>query len=93
MTQSVSMSRTRTGFKVFFERVNTIHCEEAMNKLLERVNDWQSSGNRNVVAWKWRHMAEPPGRIYVEVEIIYYETIETFTVAGRADENQTDASN
>jgi hypothetical protein len=78
---------------VFFDRINTPHREEAMNKLLERVDDWESKGNRTIVAWKWRHMEESmnPSRIYVEVEIMYRETIETFTVAGRtdADNNNT----
>jgi hypothetical protein len=75
MTQSISMTRTRTLFKVFFDRINTPHREEAMNKLLERVDDWQSEGIRTVVAWKWRHIEESgnPGHIYVEVEIIYRE--------------------
>ncbi|MFA5766507.1 MAG: hypothetical protein WC919_01100 [Candidatus Paceibacterota bacterium] len=69
------MTRTRTLFKVFFDRINTPHREEAMNKLLERVDDWQSEGIRTVVAWKWRHIEESgnPGHIYVEVEIIYRE--------------------
>lgn len=75
MTQSVSATRTKTRFKVFFDRISTPHREEAMNKLLERVDDWQSEGIRTVVAWKWRHIEESgnPGHIYVEVEIIYRE--------------------
>ncbi len=95
MTQSVSLSKTRTRFKVFFDRINTPHREEAMNRLLERVDDWQSEGTRTIIAWKWRHMEEPgpPGHVYVEVEIMYRETIETFTVAGRADADNNNTSN
>ena len=76
MTHNISMPRTNTRFKVFFDRVDTPHHEEAMNQLLERVDNWASEGNRAIMAWKWRHMAEgeSPGRTYAEVEIIYRET-------------------
>jgi hypothetical protein len=66
----------KTRFKVFFDRIDTPHHEEAMNKLLERVNNWELEGNRTIVAWEWRHMSESglPSRTYVEVEVIYRET-------------------
>jgi hypothetical protein len=40
-------------------------------------------------------MEEPgaPSHVYVEVEIVYRETIETFTVAGRADADNNNTSN
>lgn len=77
MTHTTTSHRTRTRFKVFFERVSGSDHEAAMNKLLESVDDWLSEGNRSIVVWKWRHMNESPGvsgRIYVEVEVIYRET-------------------
>jgi len=75
MTQSI-ISTTKTKFKVFFDRIRTPHREEAMNRLLERVDEWQSAGCRTILSYKWRHMAErgDSSTIYVEVEIIYRET-------------------
>lgn len=90
-----TMLRIKTKFMVFFERIPGADHEYAMNKLLESIDCWAFSKDIDIVGWKWRHMTEGSRdnpTIYVEAEIIYRETIESFNIAGRADENQTHAS-
>jgi hypothetical protein len=72
-----SIYRARTRFKVFFGRTNSPHCEEAMNELLKRVDDWASEGNKTILAWQWKHKVENMGkRLYIDIEVIYSEIVE-----------------
>lgn len=91
-----TMLRMRTRFKVFFERIRGVDHEYAMNKLLESIDCWAFGKDIDIIGWKWRHMTEKPHditTIYVEAEIIYRETVESFNIAGRTDASQADTGN
>lgn len=82
--------RIKTKFRVFFERIPGTDHEQAMNILLESIDRWAFGKDIDIVGWKWRHITEGSREnpsVYVEAEIIYRETIESFNIVGRTDEN------